>query len=575
MSKKVNLLLIFYMLMLVSSSIVLGVKSYEKITLLTVSKTNEGLIGGTVDMEIRIIPGSGNIFIDTYPLSRLDTIESIRLANREACRYSPVNCNDYDFFYTIKTTTPIVGGPSAGGFIAITTLAMLRDKEVRNDLAMTGTIMSGGVIGIVDGIPEKIEAAERKGKNIVLIPALALCRNNTNLTNISFMNNSNIRVIPINNILEGFRYATGESIDIGNISVDPSYTKVMNNIANDLCERTKSFIYNITNSNLSIVLDNINLYRGDLRTGLEKFNESLNTSGYVKASLCFSANIYLDKYILNNSVSNISKQKDDLLNEISFLREKIDSLSINTINDLQTIMVVKDRLYDAEDSLKNCNSSCIYELAYSRERLFSAREWLKMYGLKSKKISIDKDFLKVLATKKILEAEEKLQYLDALTFSSINLSREEKDLMKARTMLNSDPDLSLYIASRITAEINALSSMNKNSCMDLLAREKLRAAKNFIAFEQEKGFPFMGYSYYSYGNYLSNKDPLSGLIYAEYSLEFGSMNQYFPEKRIRINYQYIAYIFIFLLGLSIGLLSCMIKNSKRRPGRNKSSLGKR
>ena len=93
------------------------------LTLLTVAEIDGDIAegqGGTADLYLEIQPGSGQIFIDTYPLTRLDTQSSTRYAKPsgvQLCRRGFVS--RYDFFYTIRADSSVVGGPSAGGAIAV------------------------------------------------------------------------------------------------------------------------------------------------------------------------------------------------------------------------------------------------------------------------------------------------------------------------------------------------------------------------------------------------------------------------------------------------------------------------
>jgi len=146
------------------STFSLAVQERGQLTLLTVAKTEDGkLYGATANLKVFITPGYGNVYINSYPLSRIDTQESTRFANRIACSLSKVDCSNYDFYYTISADSSLIGGPSAGAAITTLTYLMLEDLPYREDVVMTGTIMSGGIIGPVAGIEEKIMAAQQKG----------------------------------------------------------------------------------------------------------------------------------------------------------------------------------------------------------------------------------------------------------------------------------------------------------------------------------------------------------------------------------------------------------------------------
>jgi uncharacterized protein len=139
-------------------------------TLLAVSETNGELQGSTANLFLTLRPGTGKVFIDTQPASKLDTQMSTRLAKNIACKFVEKDCSKYDFFYTIKSGSVIIGGPSASGSVALLTAAVLEKKPVRQDAAFTGTIGSGNLIGTVAGIQKKVDAAAEANMSLALIP---------------------------------------------------------------------------------------------------------------------------------------------------------------------------------------------------------------------------------------------------------------------------------------------------------------------------------------------------------------------------------------------------------------------
>ena len=72
-------------------------------TLLAVKDTENGFEGSTADLFLEIQEGRGRVFLDTYPLTKLDTQMSTRFAKEIACSQSNIDCSKYDFIYTIKS----------------------------------------------------------------------------------------------------------------------------------------------------------------------------------------------------------------------------------------------------------------------------------------------------------------------------------------------------------------------------------------------------------------------------------------------------------------------------------------
>src|SRR5512133_756967 len=103
--------LIFFMLFIVISSA--SAKS-GSMKLLAVSGEEASQTGSTADLLLEVKDGTGRVFIDSFPLSKIDTQISARFAKEVACNFLEADCSKYDFFYTIRANSAIIGGPSAG-----------------------------------------------------------------------------------------------------------------------------------------------------------------------------------------------------------------------------------------------------------------------------------------------------------------------------------------------------------------------------------------------------------------------------------------------------------------------------
>ena len=167
MQKIYNVILLMIIAALLFTTIV-NAETY-KIKLLAVAELQGNFTGKMADLFLELNPGSGRVFMDTVPLTKIDTQISTRFANQIACNYIDADCSKLDFIYTIRADSSIIGGPSAGAAIAVLTIAALQDLKLREDIAMTGTINSGGIIGPVGAVKQKIEAAAKNKINKVLI----------------------------------------------------------------------------------------------------------------------------------------------------------------------------------------------------------------------------------------------------------------------------------------------------------------------------------------------------------------------------------------------------------------------
>jgi uncharacterized protein len=136
-----------------------------------VSKTPDGrLVGVATDFVITVAPGSGHVYVETWPLSEVDMQASARLASQTAGKVLGVDMSKYDVFIHIKADSPIIGGPSAGGTMTVGIIAALEGWAVNPKVMMTGMINPDGTIGPVGGILEKASAAHSVGAEVFLIP---------------------------------------------------------------------------------------------------------------------------------------------------------------------------------------------------------------------------------------------------------------------------------------------------------------------------------------------------------------------------------------------------------------------
>lgn len=116
-------------------------------------------------------PGRGDVFVRVEPLAEVDMQGAARLAVDAAGEFTGRPTRDWDWFFTITTGSPIIGGPSAGGAMAVAAAAVLMNWTLDPDVAMTGMINPDLSIGPVGGILYKAEAVAEVHVRTFLIPA--------------------------------------------------------------------------------------------------------------------------------------------------------------------------------------------------------------------------------------------------------------------------------------------------------------------------------------------------------------------------------------------------------------------
>jgi len=443
--------------------------------LLAVTETSNGDVGGIADLFLEIKPGSGRVFLETFPLTKLDTQISTRFAKEIACDFIDADCNQYDFFYTITAGSSIIGGPSAGAAISILTFSLIEGIALDDDVAITGTINSGGVIGPVGGVRAKIEAANRAGMRKVLIPI----GESFDHVNESQNNKSINRSFNINESRKEYRIEIKEAATLDdalfeftgkrfrekkeNLTISQNYKDTMKGLAIQLCSRStnlKNRILNFTkNDNRTEAGFNNAVNLSD--RGKESFSEN---KFYSSASYCFGSNVefsYLTLFQLNLTEDEVREKIDELKGDIADFDKKIESEKLKTVTDLESYMVVKERLIEADEfvglvleSVENNNTN-LRNLAYAIERLNSAKSWAVFLENTGKEFDFSDEIVENACRTKLSEVEERLQYVQ-LYFPQ-NLANTRKELEYAyQDLENGNFELCLFKASKAKANVNTV-----------------------------------------------------------------------------------------------------------------------
>ncbi|PIN68513.1 hypothetical protein COV94_04230, partial [Candidatus Woesearchaeota archaeon CG11_big_fil_rev_8_21_14_0_20_57_5] len=448
-------------------------------TLLAVSETANGMVGSVADLSMDMEAGKGRVFMETYPVAKFDTQLSTRIAAQIACSYLHEDCSTKDFFYTINAHSSIIGGPSAGAAVAVLTVAEIAGVPIDQRTAITGTINSGGLIGPVGGIKEKIEAAKSAGMTRVLIPRgeamreipeqIAVLVNETNATavdnatsilpkDIPTLNETldlvaygkqlGLEVIEVGTLDEAVQLFTGKQLRAppAPLVIDPAYTNIMRYLAVQLCNRSQQ---------LSREVDQPEERAINLTTkGVDAFYAG---RFYTAASYCYGSNVVMRQQLLRQAAgiamdapagdetsneteatsagsrydnnSFLQGFQQSIITNISAMQQLVDSRDLNTMLDLQATIVVKERLIEA-DYFAHLNTDPD-NLGLAAERLESARSWDTFFGKGQKQLTLDATSLSGACIARLAEAEERLQYV--ALFYPLALDDARRDLDRAYT----------------------------------------------------------------------------------------------------------------------------------------------
>ncbi len=516
------------------------------IKLLALAETSDGKTAGlAADLDLQVIGGHNRVFLETFPMTKITTQASFRFAQQVACRELDVDCSGRDFLFTIRALPGIVGGPSAGSAAAVLTAALIADLDLRNDTAITGTINSGGVIGPVGGLKDKISAASDAGIRRVLIPmgTREFTDNATNITTdlVAFGKERGLDVIEVSTLFEALHEYSGKVFP--NVSaelvIEPRYVDTMRDVALDLCNRSGEVRLLLERKHTG---ENTTELEGNAVEMRKRADEAFaDGQFYSSASYCFRSSVQYKRALALQrpwTERQIAKALLELrARELNYSRE-VDARPINTITDVQTYMAVKERLFDVEESFleiaKNLNDTkaSAEQLAYAEERLFSAVTWARFFNGDGRKFVVDSASLRESCTAKISEAEERINYVRSILPNSLAESRRELDTAYS-DLSRGNYTLCLYKASKNKAEADVILSVAgvEESRVDELIDLKLRISRDAIVKSQLKGiFPIIGYSYYEYAGSLRDLDKYSTLLFSEYALEFSNLDIYFSRR---------------------------------------------
>jgi len=517
--------------------------------LLAVQESSQGYLGSDADVYLELQEGSGRVFLETYPLTKMDTQISTRFAKEIACAHFKLDCSNYDFIFTIKSKSSIIGGPSAGAAIAaLTTIAVL-DLPYDENIAITGTVNSGGIIGPVGGVKEKIEAASQTGlKTVLIAQGTALHTDDDSNQTLDLIlygkETLGINVMEVNDLDEVILKLTG--VDLNHKSVqlteDPTYKTIIQGLQRTLCQRTEKIESELGQRN--ILLD-ANITPIILQKKGQADNATLQGDYYSAASYCFGVNIQLKTYYYQHEDLTVEEMEglfSLLEGKLKTTDQKLAQQTIETIADLQTTMIVKERLQDVREQMaefkENQDIQSPEELAgliaYAEERYFSAQSWMQFFSMDGKKFIVDAEMLENTCRRKVSEAEEWHQYVNLFIDDFATSSIADKIQTAKAAQNRTEYELCLITASQAKADANAiLSSIGvSEDSVDAFIENKRLAAERVIAENSaESIFPILGYSYYRYANSLKHDEKFTALVYLEYALEMSDLGIYFPEEQ--------------------------------------------
>ncbi|HOI18857.1 MAG TPA: hypothetical protein PLX15_03260 [Candidatus Woesearchaeota archaeon] len=554
------------------------------IPLMAVSDTSSNEQIGSIPMlSLELKKGTGRIFIDSFPFNRIDVQVSIRYARDMACKLSGHDCSQIDFFYIIHSDASVIGGPSAGSSIAFLTFAALNNLDYKKDIALSGTINSGYLIGPVGGLKEKIMGASQSKIKKVLIPAgeRYYIENNETIDLFDYAKPLGIELVEVNNLYDVIFHYTGKKyLNEFNVTIDSTdFKKEMQKITNSLCEQAKK-----VKDQIGVFSEVSNQYNGldsvfnTSSENIEKAkNQSLRENYYSAASLCFnSLNGFLYVNLVSSNITDkrLFELENAMIEKTKDLRSKLD-LELKSLGDLQVYAGVIERVLESEQNLENfkktlnkskninleddeikelltllnisnesqqlkeevlleyLRNNAILELSKGINRLYSAELWVNFIGFDKKYYNLSEESLEIACVSKLSETKGYIEYFSLLY--PRYLDDAKKLLTRAQQSYKSkDFALCIYQGSEAKAFLNNVMSslyITLEQYNQTIKRKIDESEKQIGLLQEQMAFPIIGYSYYEYAtSLLELGDVYSASLYSEYALELSNMDIYFRKQ---------------------------------------------
>lgn len=550
-----------------------------------VSSQNGTITGVPARLTLIVTNGTGQVFLGSTPLTETDTQAQAELSTLVACQLINIDCNNYNFYYYITSSSAEVGGPSAGAAFSIAAMSVLTGKPLRPDVAMTGTANPDGSIGIVGDVAQKSMAAANQGIKIFLYPANEPAADNMSSQAFSYDENAGEVPIPISSVYQAYQYFTGYNITPAlNYSI---YTGLYNSLMRATYTQFNNYqqvLYNEVTAQRT-ANSTINNLISDATSAMT-YQQQLVAEGnyYVAASSIVNTSatdlVYAKTLEQLNGQNNPFGMLSSLVNSenvsISQTYDNITSDYLTNSSTLDLKFIAIDRLMEASSFLNQAESSlstnleaAAYFYSLSEVKRASGVFWVSV--LPMGKSNFSEATYYNLSNYYLYKASLFNNYAALLgSASQSETAQMQTDFNTAQNYQNAGHYVaSIFnsVESIATAElIIEENSLATNSSVSQVTNQISTSALRLINNAEKGGAtPFLGISYYQFGdsfinaslaNYIQFESLSRTYTDFESALANASQLPFIPilqtiTPTVTISYQDIAYL---LLGFAVGVL---------------------
>jgi len=504
-----------------------------------VSKTASGqLVGVATEFVITVAPGSGHVYVETWPLAQVDMQASARLAAQMAGKVLGVNMSRYDVFIQVKADAPIIGGPSAGGTMTVGIIAALEGWKINPKVMMTGMINPDGTIGPVGGILEKASAAHKAGAKLFLIPEGqriqyvqetqkkeigGIIEINTQTKKVDVVKYAEerwgLKVIEIKDIYQAVYYFTGHEIPRPKA---PAYTKIDTSFLKgdaiadyqNTTEYYSTVARNLKNSNVgyetyTTLMEALNQAQAILNESKKALDSGMY---YTALSKDFQARIiirHVDWYMNTSTPEDVQRLLQYTQTQINQSEKFVSGLQIRGITMLQAVAAAQQRVEEAKSLLDSAWKyyysedywDAIGDAAYAYERARTAVFWAKLGERFAKGKVIPKGTIKTTAREYLDESELIVTYIESMYG---NVAGDLQDSIQKAEQYYEDGKYSAALFTAMEARVqgqvflDTLGITNMTVLFDKLAEMK-SDARTAIGIAEEQGIkPILAMAYYEF-----------------------------------------------------------------------------
>lgn len=547
--------------------------TYRNVTVYApaVAQTDSGYVGVISTITVTLQGnGSGRVFVDTLPLTDVDMQGSARLAVKVASALvstdnrTHLNPENYDYFFVVRTTSPMIGGPSAGAIMTIAVVALLENWTLDNRTDMTGMINPDGSIGPIGGIPYKIDAAHSIGATRFLIPKGQMTYTET-VTETSTNNgwtqitthpvtrnvsdyaqtNYGMEVYEVEDINDALLYFTGWTfpvVESKNPITTQDYIDAMKPISTGLLDEARSSFQNASVSfNKSSIPNRYpNYYRNQITDYLNDAGDRLlesthwynETIYYTSMSKSFQSLIDSHFVVMACKYFNTTDQETYVQSQLTEAQQLFTiksnlskNAAINGMVSLQCVGAAQTRSIEAESYLTDAQTSytnhddltALYKISYSMERSNSVEWWLNITSFFNDSGEVNTSTLQTLADEYIDDAQQAIVYsqliLDEMGQTSTFLT-DANSLLDTATKDNEKgfSAAALFESYESLVRANLALETVDGVTNDKVERARERASIS-IENSRKRGIePVLAVSYYEYAQSLVNESSLDTAI---------------------------------------------------------------